>query len=106
MAGILIKGIPKLAKKGFKKATEFSYGPRHYSGSMPKTGGKQGVLFTEKTGSKTGTKVSKETTEKRIKSYKKSIEEKKMKKQELSDLGRLGDRRYKITKGSRWNKDK
>jgi hypothetical protein len=29
-----------------------------------------------------------------------------MKKQELSDLGRLGDRRYKITKGSRWNKDK
>jgi hypothetical protein len=52
----LIKGIPKLAKKGYKKATEFSYGPRHYGGSMPKTGGKQGVLFTEKTGSKTGTK--------------------------------------------------
>ena len=31
---------------------------------------------------------------------------KKIKKKTLAASGRLGDRRYKITKGSRWDKDK
>jgi len=48
MAVILIKGIPKLARKGF------SYKPRFYS--KHKGGEKQGVLFTRKKGPEKGTK--------------------------------------------------
>ena len=69
---------------------------------MPKIGGKQGVLFTEKTGVAKGTPRSKETSKK----IAETVEIKKIKKQTLTASGRLGDRRYKITKGSRWDKDK
>ena len=99
---IITKGMGAIVKHLGKKIKEFSYGPRQYGGSMPKIGGKQGVLFTEKTGVAKGTPRSKETSKK----IAETVEIKKIKKQTLTALGRLGDRRYKITKGSRWDKDK